>query len=168
MLGHHDRHVGVLQPLGDAFELLIDTGEIAVEVPLAMLQHVTGDLERALALLHIPLQQHIGAPAEPLVKRGQLVRKGQLLARIDPREYEIALEESRYRHLQALSQMAAEADTFEVNHEAVQDFTAARAEMEEFLGRRVHLFCQVKVRPNWLDEAERYTEMGLDFRDGGR
>lgn len=33
------------------------------------------------ALLHIPLQQHIGAPAEPLVQRGQLVRKGQLLAR---------------------------------------------------------------------------------------
>ncbi|MEZ5588154.1 MAG: hypothetical protein R3E46_13865 [Sedimenticolaceae bacterium] len=32
-------------------------------------------------LLHIPLQQHIGAPAEPLVRRGQLVRKGQLLAR---------------------------------------------------------------------------------------
>jgi len=33
------------------------------------------------SLLHIPLQQHIGAPAEPLVRRGQLVRKGQLLAR---------------------------------------------------------------------------------------
>ena len=33
------------------------------------------------ALLHIPLQQHIGAPAEPLVRRGQLERKGQLLAR---------------------------------------------------------------------------------------
>ena len=32
-------------------------------------------------LLHIPLQQHIGAPAEPLVRRGQVVRKGQLLAR---------------------------------------------------------------------------------------
>ena len=32
-------------------------------------------------LLHVPLQQHIGAPAEPLVRRGQLVRKGQLLAR---------------------------------------------------------------------------------------
>jgi Na+-translocating ferredoxin:NAD+ oxidoreductase subunit C len=32
-------------------------------------------------LLHIPLQQHIGAPATPLVKRGELVRKGQLLAR---------------------------------------------------------------------------------------
>ncbi len=44
---------------------------------------------------------------------------------------------------------------------------AARAEIEEFLGRRVHLFLTVKVRPNWLDEAERYSEMGLDFRDGG-
>jgi len=43
---------------------------------------------------------------------------------------------------------------------------AARAELEEFLGRRVHLFTQVKVRPGWLDEAERYSEMGLDFRDG--
>lgn len=32
-------------------------------------------------LLHIPLQQHIGAPAEPLVQRGQMVKKGQLLAR---------------------------------------------------------------------------------------
>ena len=44
---------------------------------------------------------------------------------------------------------------------------ASRAELEEFLGRRVHLFLQVKVRPNWLDEAERYSEMGLDFKDGG-
>ncbi|MDD9725142.1 GTPase Era [Roseovarius sp. SK2] len=43
---------------------------------------------------------------------------------------------------------------------------AARTELEEFLGRRVHLFTQVKVRPNWLDEAERYSEMGLDFKDG--
>jgi GTP-binding protein Era len=44
---------------------------------------------------------------------------------------------------------------------------AAREELEEFLGRRVHLFLQVKVRPGWLEEAERYSEMGLDFRDGG-
>ncbi|MEM7597197.1 MAG: KH domain-containing protein, partial [Pseudomonadota bacterium] len=43
---------------------------------------------------------------------------------------------------------------------------ASRSELEEFLGRRVHLFLQVKVRPNWLDEAERYSEMGLDFKDG--
>ncbi len=43
---------------------------------------------------------------------------------------------------------------------------AARAEIAEFLGRPVHLFLQVKVRPNWLEEAERYNEIGLDFRDG--
>jgi GTP-binding protein Era len=43
---------------------------------------------------------------------------------------------------------------------------AARAELEEFTGRKIHLFLQVKVRPNWLDEAERYSEMGLDFKDG--
>jgi GTP-binding protein Era len=44
--------------------------------------------------------------------------------------------------------------------------TAARTELEEFLGRRVHLFLQIKVRPNWLEEAERYSEMGLNFKDG--
>ncbi len=33
------------------------------------------------ALLHIPLQQHIGAAAQALVNRGDLVKKGQLLAR---------------------------------------------------------------------------------------
>jgi len=44
--------------------------------------------------------------------------------------------------------------------------TAARVELEEFLDRRVHLFLQIKVRPNWLEEKERYSEMGLDFKDG--
>ena len=43
---------------------------------------------------------------------------------------------------------------------------ASREELEEFLGRKIHLFVTVKVRPNWLDEAERYSEMGLDIRDG--
>jgi len=44
--------------------------------------------------------------------------------------------------------------------------TAARAEISEFLGRPVHLFLQVKVRENWMEESERYSEMGLEFRDG--
>jgi GTP-binding protein Era len=43
---------------------------------------------------------------------------------------------------------------------------AAREELEEFLGRRVHLFLQIKVRPNWLEESERYSQMGLNFNDG--
>jgi GTP-binding protein Era len=45
---------------------------------------------------------------------------------------------------------------------------AAREEMEEFLGRKCHLFLKVKVRPNWLEEAERYSEMGLEFKDGNQ
>jgi len=44
--------------------------------------------------------------------------------------------------------------------------TAARAEISAFLDRKVHLFLQVKVRENWQEEAERYSEMGLEFRDG--
>ncbi|MEC7259145.1 MAG: GTPase Era [Pseudomonadota bacterium] len=43
---------------------------------------------------------------------------------------------------------------------------AAREELEAFLGRKVHLFLQVRVRPNWLEESERYSQMGLDFKDG--
>ena len=42
----------------------------------------------------------------------------------------------------------------------------AREELTEFLGRKVHLFLQVKVRENWLNEAERFSQMGLDFSDG--
>lgn len=43
---------------------------------------------------------------------------------------------------------------------------AARKEMETFLEKKVHLFCQLKVRPKWLDEKDRYSEMGLTFSDG--
>ena len=40
---------------------------------------------------------------------------------------------------------------------------AARREIGELLGRPVHLFLFVKVRENWVDDPERYREMGLDF-----
>ncbi|MEE3100283.1 MAG: KH domain-containing protein, partial [Pseudomonadota bacterium] len=40
---------------------------------------------------------------------------------------------------------------------------AARAELKRFLGRDVHLFLEVRVRENWLEERERYDQMGLDF-----
>lgn len=43
---------------------------------------------------------------------------------------------------------------------------AARIDLMAFLERTVHLFLQVKVRPNWLEEKERFTEMGLDWKDG--
>ena len=43
---------------------------------------------------------------------------------------------------------------------------AARAELSEFLGRKVHLFLEVRARPKWQDERERYESMGLDFDEG--
>ena len=41
----------------------------------------------------------------------------------------------------------------------------ARQEIAEFLDCKVHMFLTVKVRGNWLDEAERFREMGLEFPD---
>ncbi len=42
---------------------------------------------------------------------------------------------------------------------------AARAELEKLLGRRVHLFLQVKVTGDWTEDKERYEAMRLDFGD---
>jgi GTP-binding protein Era len=40
---------------------------------------------------------------------------------------------------------------------------AARLQLEKELGARVHLFLFVKVRDAWLDDPERFREMGLDY-----
>jgi GTP-binding protein Era len=39
----------------------------------------------------------------------------------------------------------------------------ARAELEQALGRRVHLFLFVRVSEDWTEDRERYKAMGLDF-----
>ena len=40
---------------------------------------------------------------------------------------------------------------------------AAREELTNILETKVHLFLFVKVRERWVDDPERYREMGLDF-----
>jgi GTP-binding protein Era len=40
---------------------------------------------------------------------------------------------------------------------------AARLELEKILEARIHLFLFVKVREGWVDDPERYRELGLDF-----
>ena len=42
---------------------------------------------------------------------------------------------------------------------------AARAEMEALLGRRVHLFLHVKVKPGWADDRHSWRDLGLDWVD---
>jgi GTP-binding protein Era len=45
--------------------------------------------------------------------------------------------------------------------------TRARQEIAELIEQPVHLFLQVSVRPNWIDEPARWREMGLEFRKPG-
>ena len=40
---------------------------------------------------------------------------------------------------------------------------AARTEMSESFGTKVHLFLFVKVRENWTEDRTKYTEFGLEF-----
>ena len=40
---------------------------------------------------------------------------------------------------------------------------AAREELEQLFGRRVHLFLFVKVRDKWQDDPARYRDWGLDY-----
>ena len=40
---------------------------------------------------------------------------------------------------------------------------AAREELEQMLGCKVHLFLFVKVREKWGEDRERYRDWGLDF-----
>jgi len=42
---------------------------------------------------------------------------------------------------------------------------SARKDLQDILEQKVHLFLFVKVREKWLDDPERYREMGLDFTD---
>lgn len=39
----------------------------------------------------------------------------------------------------------------------------ARTELQELLGRRLHLFLHVKVEPKWRERRAHYTAWGLDF-----
>lgn len=50
------------------------------------------------------------------------------------------------------------------NGRTIKDIgAAARHEMQDWLGRKVHLFLFVKVREKWKDDQARYAGMGLEF-----
>ena len=40
---------------------------------------------------------------------------------------------------------------------------AAREELQEMLGVKIHLFLFVKVRENWGRDPERFEQMGLEY-----
>jgi len=71
-----------------------------------------------------------GELTEVLVRDGDRVRAGQVLARLDPRPYRLALEESRLRHLRALGQIAAEDEEQVDDPAAMTSFLAQRDELQ--------------------------------------
>ena len=103
---------------GDLVTSIYADGEIRTPRSLAVRVKVGGEL------------------VEVGVRDGDRVKQGQLLARIDPRSYRLDLEAARYGHLQALSQVAAEADSFVGDTQAAGDFDAARKELEQAHGER--------------------------------
>ncbi|MDY0111121.1 MAG: efflux RND transporter periplasmic adaptor subunit [Candidatus Krumholzibacteria bacterium] len=95
-----------------------------------LVQSVFADGElRTLRLLEIKAKIG-GQLVEVLVRDGDQVRQGQLLARLDGREHRLELEKSRYDQLRALSQVAAEQDTYDVDLEALREFEQQRRELE--------------------------------------
>ncbi|MDH3198028.1 MAG: efflux RND transporter periplasmic adaptor subunit [Candidatus Krumholzibacteria bacterium] len=90
-------------------------------------------------------------------EEGQSVRRGQLVARIDAREYEAAVEEARARYLQALSLLSIEGDDI-LFEELVQDLRDEFTNLERMEQR------------GQLTREERYArEVQLDvqaIRDG--
>ncbi len=41
----------------------------------------------------------------------------------------------------------------------------ARLELETMLGRRVHLYCHVKVKPGWAEDRSVWRDLGMDWVD---
>lgn len=66
---------------------------------------------------------------ELLVREGQWLRKGQPLAKIDDREYQLALEDADARFLQGLAQLAVEEEGFE-GRKAERTLSEKRAELQ--------------------------------------
>jgi HlyD family secretion protein len=61
---------------------------------------------------------------------GQSVRKGQLIVKVDDREYEVAAEEARANYLQALSLLSIEGEDLEF-HEKTQEFRDQFTDLEK-------------------------------------
>jgi RND family efflux transporter MFP subunit len=72
-----------------------------------------------------------GELTDVLVRDGDRVTAGQLLASIDQREYALALEQARSQHFQALSRASAEGDDGAGNSAALDGFVQRRQGLED-------------------------------------
>jgi len=110
--------------------------EKAIKVNVSSVRQ--GDLVRSVyadGVLRTPRTVQVtsklaGQVERVFVRDGDRVNRGQVLLRIDPREYQLGLEEARYRHIQALSQIAAEDEEQIDDPAAMAAFLDARDALE--------------------------------------
>lgn len=147
-----------------------------------MISALTGDgvtdLKSALARLapagawHYPEDQLSDLPMRLLASE---VTREKLFLRVhDELPYQLTVETERYDvrddgavRIEQVIYVARDAHKKIILGKGGQSIKAigseARRELEELLETRVHLFLFVKVREKWVDDPERYRELGLDY-----
>jgi GTP-binding protein Era len=164
--------------------LVAETNAIAPFAETFMISALTGDgvadLKRALAAAVpqgpwlFPEEQLSDAPARmmsaELVREQLFLQLGQEL----PYSTAVVIEKFEERpdgsaavHAQILverdSQKAIVVGARGSRVKAIGE--AARKEMTELLGRPVHLFLHVKVKPGWADDRHTWRDLGMDWVD---
>ncbi len=164
--------------------LVAETNAIAPFAETFMISALTGDgvadLKRALAAAVppgpwlFPEDQLSDAPARmmaaELVREQLFLQLGQEL----PYSTAVVIEKFEERpdgsaavHAQILverdSQKAIVVGARGSRVKAIGE--AARKEMTELLGRPVHLFLHVKVKPGWADDRHTWRDLGIDWVD---
>jgi RND family efflux transporter MFP subunit len=100
-----------------------------------------------------------GRIARIRVDEGQRVRKGQIIANLDNREYEVALEEAHSNYLQALGKIAVEEEKLG------GDDDEARASVEKLFDELDRLEKEGKITPE--ERRTRELELGVKaVKDG--
>jgi GTP-binding protein Era len=173
--------------IADKAKLLALVTEAHAVAPFAetfMVSGLTGDgvpdLKRALAAAApegpwlFPEDQLSDAPARlmatELVREQLFLQLGQELpyaVAVIAEKYEERADGSAAVHAQILvereSQKAIVVGARGARVKAIGE--AARAQMQELLGRRTHLFLHVKVKPGWADDRHSWRDLGMDWVD---
>ena len=86
---------------------------------------------RVEASEHVDLSFRVSGPLIDLpIERGQAVRRGQVLARVDPRDYRIALDEARAAFTKAEADYVRYQNLYEKNAVSVSDLDLHRAQRD--------------------------------------
>jgi GTP-binding protein Era len=169
-----------LLPMIDSYRNMIDFAEV---VPLSALKGENVELLASRLMAHLPA----GEPLYPADVLTDLPERFFVSERIREQVLNHTREELPYATAVIIENFVEEADEARTRIDAVilvdKDSqkaivigkggsmlkaigTAARQEIEKFLGVRVYLQLFVKVRKGWRDDPRMLSEIGLDTRSG--